>query len=59
MFILLVTSLERGGVHAIFVYRGMYATFWGFKLPLKAIFCLEFATWISHFKDKFSATANF
>ena len=42
-----------------FVYWGMYATFWGLKLPLKVIFCLQFATWISHFGSKFSATANF
>ena len=58
-FILLVTSLGRGGVLVIFVCRDMYATFWGLKLPLKAIFCLKFATWISHFGGKFSATANF
>ena len=51
-FILLVTPREGMGVLAVFVYRGMHAIFGCLKLPLKTIFCLKFATWISHLWGK-------
>ena len=43
-----------------FLYTGvLYATFWGLKIPFKAIFCLKFATRISHFWDKIFSNCKF